>query len=79
LKTILKAVDRSYEDGKIALTRIPRFHFYWSLDHFRHDPDMFGHSYIGLSERNKTSYARIIEFVHSFSPSRVVDILGIAI
>jgi len=33
---------------------------------------MFRHNYTALSERNKTSFARILEFVRSFSRSEVV-------
>jgi len=33
---------------------------------------MFRHIYVGLSERNKTSFARILEFVRSFSRAEVV-------
>jgi len=33
---------------------------------------MFRHNYIALSERNKTSFAQILEFVCSFSRTGVV-------
>jgi hypothetical protein len=53
-------------------TCVLRFHFYWSKDHFKDEPEMFRHSYTDLSERNKTSYARILELMRSFSRSEVV-------
>jgi len=34
---------------------------------------MFRHSYAGLSERNKTNFAHILEFVRSFSRAVVVS------
>jgi len=53
-------------------TRVPCFHFYWSKDHLKHGSEMFRYSYTTLSERKKTSFARILEFVRSFSQTEVV-------
>jgi len=61
-----------HEDVGVILARIPRFHFHWSQNHFKHEPNMFRYSYADLTEREKTSYSRILEFVRSFSPLRVV-------
>ena len=72
LSSVLKVVEHPHEDVGVVSTRVPRFHYYWSKDHFKHEPGMLRHSYTGLSERNKTSYARILEFVRSFSRSKVV-------
>jgi len=73
LSSVMKVVEHPHEDVGFVSTRIPRFHFYWSKDHFKHEPNMFRHSYTGLSERNKTSYSRILEFVRSFSRPKVVS------
>ena len=70
--SVLKMVEHPHEDVGVVSTCIPHFHFYWSQDHFRHEPNMSRHSYTVLTEQNKTSYARILEFVSSFSLSRVV-------
>ena len=72
LNSVPKTTERPHEDVGVVSTRVPRFHFYWSKDHFKHEPEMFRHSYTGLSEQNKMSYARILEFVRSFSRSEVV-------
>jgi len=73
LNSVLKVVERPHADVETVSTRVPRFPFYWSKDHFKHAPKMFRHSYAGLSERNKTSFARILEFVRSFSRAVVVS------
>jgi len=72
LNSVLKATERPHEDVGVVSTRVPRFHFYWGKDHFKHDPEMFKHNYTALSERNKTSFARILKFVGSFSRSEVI-------
>ena len=72
LNSILKVVECPHEDVGVVSVRVPRFHFCWSKDHFKHGPEMFRHSYTSLSKRNKTSYARILEFVGSFSRSEVL-------
>jgi len=73
LKSVLKVMERPHADVGTVSTRVPHFPFYWSRDHFKHAPEMFRHGYASLSERNKTSYARILEFVHSFSRAVVVS------
>jgi len=73
LKSVLKAVERPHADVGTISTRVAHFPFYWSKDHFKHAPEMFTHGYAGLSERNKTSFARILEFVRSFSRAVVVS------
>jgi len=72
LRNVLKVVERPHADTDVVSTRVPRFHFYWSMDHFKHTPNMFKCSYVGLTERNKTGYAHILEFVRSFSRAVVV-------
>jgi len=64
--------ERPHEDVGFVSTRVPRFHFCWSKDPFKHKPEMFRHIYTALSEQNKTSFALIFEFVRSFSQSKVV-------
>jgi len=59
LNSVLKVVEHPHVDVGTVSTRVPRFPFYWSKDHFKHASEMFRHSYAGLSERNKTSFARI--------------------
>lgn len=68
----IEVVERPHEDVGVVSTRVSRFHFYWSKDHIKHEPDTFRHSYTRMSDRNKRSFARIIEFVSSFSRSEVV-------
>jgi len=72
LNSVLKVVEHPHADVGTVFTRVPCFPFYWSKDHFNHALEMFRHSYAGLSERNKTSFARILEFVRSFSRAVVV-------
>jgi len=67
LNNVLKVVECPHGDVGTVSSRVPHFPFYWSKDHFKHAPKMFRHNYAGLSERNKTSFARILEFVLSFS------------
>jgi len=73
MKSVLKMVERPHEDVGVVLARVPRFHFCWSQDHFKHEPAMYRYGYADLTNRNKTSFARILEFVGSFSRSEVVD------
>ena len=54
LNNVLKVGEHPHEDVGVVSTWVPRFHFYWSKDHIKHEPDMFRHSYIGVSERNPT-------------------------
>jgi hypothetical protein len=49
LNSVLKVVERPHDDVGVVSTRIPRFHFNWSKDHFKHEPNIFRHSYTGLS------------------------------
>ncbi|RHN55947.1 hypothetical protein MtrunA17_Chr5g0423971 [Medicago truncatula] len=72
LKSVLKVTERPHEDVGVVSRRVLRFPFYWSKDHFKHVPEIVRHSYTALSERNKMSFARILEFVHSFSRLKVV-------
>jgi hypothetical protein len=53
--------------------RVPRIRFNWSRDHLKHEPTMYRFSYDKLTERNKDSFAKLVEFVNSFSRSVVVD------
>jgi len=73
LSSVLKVMECPHDDVRVVSARVPRFPFYWSKDHFKHGPKMFRHNYVGLSERNKTSFTRILEFVRSFSRAEVVS------
>lgn len=73
LNSVLKVVEWPHEDVGVVSARVPRFHFCWSHDHFKHEPAIYRHSYDRLTDHNKTSFARIIEFVGSFSRSVVVS------
>jgi len=72
LSSVLKVVERPHEDVRVVKERMPPFSFCWTKNHFKHEPAMFRHSYLGLSDRNKTSFARMLEFVGSFSRLEVV-------
>jgi hypothetical protein len=72
LNNVLKVVEHPHEDVGVVLARVPHFHFCWSHNHFKHEPAMYIHSYERLTDHNKTSFAKIIEFVGSFSRSEVV-------
>ena len=73
LNNVLKVVERPQEDVGVVLARVPHFHFWLSPDHFKHEPAMYRFSYAVLTDQNKTSFARILEFVGSLSRSEVVD------
>jgi len=72
LSSVLKVVERPHEDVGVVKERMPHFPFCWTKNHFKHEPVMFRHSYPGLSDQNKTSFARILEFVGSFFRLEVV-------
>lgn len=57
----------------MACTRIPRFNFYWYLDHFDYDPKFCECKYSRLSGQDKLGYDKICHFVKSFQPAGVTD------
>jgi hypothetical protein len=73
LRSVLKVVARPHGDGGVTSVRVPRFHFSWCLDHFKHEPAMYRYNYDKLTEWDKDSFASIVEFVNSFSRSELVD------
>ena len=73
LNGVLKVMEHPHHDVGIMSERVPRFPFYWSKDHFKHVPEMFRYNYVSLFERNKTSFARILKLVRSFSRAVVVS------
>jgi hypothetical protein len=73
LHNVLRVVERPYGDNGVTSVRVSRFHFSWSRDHFKHETAMYRYGYDQLTEQNKNSFVKLVEFVNSFSRSVMVD------
>jgi len=76
LSNVLKMIERPHSKGDVACTRIPRFNFFWYLDHFGYEPKVYKCKYFRLSSQDKLGYNEIRCFVESFHRVIVMDVDG---